>query len=62
MLETFLKKISAELSTFIMFFFKKKLDLLINIINLEDFVYLNKALVNVHNFLLMKKKKKKKKK
>ena len=44
--------------TYYAFFLGQKLDLLNSIIDSENFMHLNKALMNVHDFLLMKKEEK----
>ena len=58
MLKIFQKKmnINRVACTHHVFFLKQKLDLLNSIIDSENFMCLNRALADVHNFLLMKEK------
>ena len=60
MLENFQKKMSIDrvFCTHYAFLLRQKLGLPDNIINLENFTHLNRALMNVCNFLLMTEKEK----
>ena len=60
MLEIFQKEMSIDkvVCIYHVFFLKQKLGLLNNMIDSENFAHLNRALMNVYDFLLMKKEEK----